>query len=143
MISMGLSLAQKLGLFGGDAPDAPQLQRGGGISISPTINAGGMQPSGESKIADAQVQANLPLTPTEAGKFGTGELLAKGGKGFDKVKGKGPGLDESLQMAALAAQLGSVLFPGGQAPPPPGLPRGGGIGMKPVFQNTARDLYGG
>lgn len=110
-----------ISLFGGgggapEAPDAPS----GGITIGPTITSQGLQPSGDnraSKMSEAVVKAD------------------KGGKGILK--------DENLQMAALAAQLGSVLFGGGQAPPPPGLPRGGGIGIKPVFQNTARNLYGG
>lgn len=57
-------------------------------------------------------------------------------------QGKKMGFDEKMQMAALAASLGSTLA-GPGAPPPPGAPRGGGIGMSPVFQQmTARQLYG-
>lgn len=60
------------------------------------------------------------------------------------VPEKKPGMsfDDKMQMASLVASLGSALS-GPGAPPPPGAPRGGGIGMSPVFQQmTARNLYG-
>jgi len=87
-------------------------------------------------------------TKTVAGTEGVGQSLdtqmqdafkapmpKDGGKG-------GMSFDEKMQLAGLAASLGSVLA-GPGAPPPPGAPRGGGIQMAPVFQQmTARGLYG-
>lgn len=89
---------------------------------------------------------NYPLTPQEAGKFGTGELLTP--NSWDPPPQPPPDtkkmtFDEKMQYAALAAQLGSAIA-GQGGPPPPSAPRGGGISMAPVFQNiTARGMYGG
>jgi hypothetical protein len=112
-------------------------------------HVGSMTP--ESKMQQAVEKANagkFPLTPEQAGKFGTGNLLTPdfGASGKDiagaAAKKDGMSFDEKMQMAAIAASLGSVLA-GPGAPPPPGAPRGGGIGMSPVFQQmTARGLYG-
>jgi len=123
----------------------------GGISIAPTFSPQGLAPSGGQQPADkkqAAVQA-ADLASVDSPKFQGAatlkELEAQGlfqGKEMLKKK-KSENLDQKIQMAAMAAQLGSALFQGGQGPPPPGVPRGGGIGIKPVFQNTARDLYGG
>jgi hypothetical protein len=131
-----------------------QLEQGGPAgsiqSMAPAITGKSMVP--ESKMqpeiekADAGKNAgNYPLTPPQAEKFGTGELLTPGFGETplqDPAVKEGMSFDEKMQMAALVAQLGSALS-GPGAPPPPGAPRGGGIGMSPVFQNmTARGMYG-
>jgi hypothetical protein len=131
---------------------ASQLEQGGPAgSIGTGISTGAsmvpeskMQP--EIEKADAGKNAgNYPLTPPQAEKFGTGELLTPGFGGEslqDPAAKEGMSFDEKMQMAALVAQLGSALS-GPGAPPPPGAPRGGGIGMSPVFQQmTARNMYG-
>jgi hypothetical protein len=94
---------------------------------------------------------NYPMSPEVAGRtagqYGTGNLLTPdfgaSGEDITKAGGKeGMSFDEKMQMAALVAQLGSAAA-GPGAPPPPGTPRGGGIGMSPVFQQmTARQMYG-
>ena len=71
---------------------------------------------------------------TVAGASKMQEQIKKANKGGKKS------LDDKLQMAALAAQLGGM-FAGGNAPPPPGAPRGGGMSFSPY--QTPRDLYGG
>jgi hypothetical protein len=83
----------------------------------PLIDSGGLQPSGDQITSKMQEEINKVNDPKKKKSF-----------------------DDKLQMAAVAAQLGSALFAGGQAPPPPSVPRGGGINMRPV---SARDLYGG
>jgi len=141
--------ASQLPKQGGAAP----LPDKGGIDMEAKMQgiAGSMTP--ESKMneavqkADAGKNVGYPLTPMEAGQAGTGNLLTPdfGASGKDITAGapkEGMGFDEKMQMAALVAQLGSALH-GPGAPPPPGAPRGGGIGMSPVFQQmTARNIYG-
>ena len=142
--------ASQLPKQGGAAP----LPNKGGIDMEAKMQgiAGSMTP--ESKMNEAVQKADagknagtLPLSPTQAGQFGTGNLLTPdfgaSGEDITKAAGKeGMGFDEKMQMAALVAQLGSALH-GPGAPPPPGAPRGGGIGMSPVFQQmTARNIYG-
>jgi len=81
------------------------------------------------------------ITPPPSFADQMGAVTTEGGP--LKVPGKaGMSFDDKMQMAALVASLGSALA-GPGAPPPPGAPRGGGIGMSPVFQQmTARGMYG-
>ena len=132
------------------SPQPAQLEQG-----SPPPAVTGMQGANtpESKHneliqkADAGKNVgNYPLTPPQAEQFGTGELLTPDFGKTSSLQGgggtEGMSFDEKMQMAALVAQLGSALS-GPGAPPPPGAPRGGGMGMSPVFQQmTARNMYG-
>lgn len=156
-------MAAASALAANEQQDAAQTQqasqsaagKGAGMQVTPTVRpfATGNDAIDKKQAAveagnngqlPTMPQKNYPLTPQEAEKFGTGELLQKGGKGFDaptKTK-DGMSFDDKMQMAAMAASIGSALS-GPGAPPPPGAPRGGGIGMSPVFQQmTARNLYG-
>lgn len=123
---------------------AAQKQKGKGVSIKPTIGSVDGKSVPPSKHSEAVKSADLAQTKTplfgEGGEEAAKRNLAKKG---DKKGDKKTTMDDKLQMAAIAAQLGGALAQGGQAPPPPGLPHGGGMGMQPVFQNTARDLFGG
>lgn len=135
-------------LFGADmlmkllAPQAPGASGapGGGIDMEPMLNQG---PTG-SRIQEQIQKANQPaVVPGSTGS------MTNVTKGFEMtpstplneadIPGKKSSLDDKLQMAALAAQLGSVLQ-GGKPPPPPSAPRGGGMTFRPY---SPRDLYGG
>jgi hypothetical protein len=115
--------------------------------MQPEIDRANQRENAGIAKSDIMMQ-RYPLTPTEAGQFGTGNLLAPdfGASGKDITKGGGKdgmSFDEKMQYAALAAQLGSALA-GQGGPAPPGAPRGGGMNMAPVFQQlTARGMYGG
>lgn len=138
------------------APGAPS----GGIDLNPTdfeqaeskmqaavSKADGM-PQQSMKIGGLDITPGPAAAPTPdagldvpppgiASGQGTGELLSPGAFGEpDDPIGK-KNMNDKLQMAALAAQLGSVLQ-GPGAPPPPAAPRGGGIQMTPQFMTARR-----
>jgi hypothetical protein len=142
-------------------PQAPGAPGGGGIDMKPQfdLNAAlqqnqtpvpaqdmGFQIPNQtdigSKMQAAVIKADKPAIVPGA------EQAAATAQGLDvvqiptdappEVTGK-KSMDDKLQMAAMAAQLGSLLQ-GPGAPPPPGAPRGGGMSFQPY---SPRQLYGG
>jgi hypothetical protein len=90
----------------------------------------------------AKADGMIPLTPLQAEKFGTGELLKP--DAFDEPEEKGGFLSgmSTTEKMAMAAQLGSLLR-GPAAPAPPSAPTGGqGINMQPVFQGVTLGQLG-
>jgi hypothetical protein len=142
------ALPAVLSLLKGNTMGIPQVNApggGGGIDMAPTsVMSEEVAKANAEGVQSSDMKQRYPLTPTEAGKFGTGELLDP--TGFDpapaETGGKGMFGDMSTsEKLAMAASLGSLLR-GPGAPPPPGARSGGqGINMTPQFQNvTLRQL---
>jgi hypothetical protein len=144
-------------LFGGEAPPPPQLA--GQMNIDKTtgtdkynetirsLNEGnrrerlfapGSEPETGS-LAPSLLQAgSKDYSQTGSGPQGNIMGMDQGGGGGGGEGGGGFNMDNALQYAALAAQLGSMFAP----PPPPAPPRAGG-GMNINAQPYTLRMMGG
>lgn len=131
------------------AAGAESLNQDNQMLLNQVMSGFSQDPASKHQAAVEAVNANpssqYPLSPEEAGKFGTGELLSPdfGKTPVNQPEEGGDGFFGDMSAAdkvAMASSIGS-LFRGPGPPRPPSVGGGGGRGidMQPVFLNT---IYG-